>query len=602
GAAGPAPGGPRRPAAQAPLQRQPVAVAVLPAALPDAVPADGALRGRRHRRDDRRPAGHQGRHRRPDRRLGPGRAVRARPAGPDPRCRRGRADVPAPVDRLPGDERRRVRRPHRPLREAAAAADGLPRPLALRSAAVADHERPGHHPPVPRLRAAVHPHQHRPDPRDHGDPAQPLLAARPRRAGLDGADHLAVPAQRARVHPALAQDAGPERRRRLDHRGGGLRAPRHQVLRSRPARVRQVRRPGRAAVRLLGGARPAERALLDDARGDPQHHPHRRAGPRGRRGRPAEDHAGHPGRLHHLDAVPGLAGHRPGLPAGAGAGVDDGGRPDRGDLRLRERDHRRGAEPRAGPGPAPLRGRRVPLRRLRHRRAAPPRPRHRPGRDRRPGRRDRVGQEHPHHARAAAVRRDRRPDHHRRRRRPRPAARRAPPGGGDRLRGPDAVLHVGAGEPDAGSAGRQRGRRRGGDRGRPGALRARPPVGPRDPDRRAGDEPVRRPAAAARARPRGAGQAGRAGPGRHPVRPRHPHRGAGGGGAQAGAGRRHRHRRRAPRLDGAAGRPGRHAVRRHDHRRRPAHRPAGGGPRVPGAALGGVRGRPGRAPAGGGAM
>ena len=96
------------------------------------------------------------------------------------------------------------------------------------------------------------------------------------------------------------------------------------------------------------------------------------------------------------------------------------------------------------------------------------------------------------------------PDHHRRRRRPRPPAGPAAPDRRDRVRGPDPVLDVGAGEPDPRPAGRHRRRDRRGDRGRPGRVRLRPAVGPGHPDRRAGPEPVRRAAAAARAGPRGA--------------------------------------------------------------------------------------------------
>ena len=58
-----------------------------------------------------------------------------------------------------------------------------------------------------------------------------------------------------------------------------------------------------------------------------------------------------------------------------------------------------------------------------------------------------------------------------------------------RVRGADAVLHVGPGKPDAGPAGRHRRAGRRGDRRGPGRLRLRPAVGPRHPSRRAGPVP-----------------------------------------------------------------------------------------------------------------
>ena len=81
---------------------------------------------------------------------------------------------------------------------------------------------------------------------------------------------------------------------------------------------------------------------------------------------------------------------------------------------------------------------------------------------------------------------------------------------------------------------RQRRRDRAGARHRPGRLRPRAAVGARHPDRRAGAGALRRPAAAARAGPRRAGQAQDPGPRRHPLRARRAHREAGRGGAAAG--------------------------------------------------------------------
>ena len=118
-------------------------------------------------------------------------------------------------------------------------------------------------------------------------------------------------------------------------------------------------------------------------------------------------------------------------------------------------------------------------------------------------------------------------------------------------------------------------------RRRPGRLRPRPAVGPRDPHRGAGHGALRRPAAAARARARGARPAAGAGPRRHALRARRAHREAGGGGAATRARLDHRAGGRPPRLDGAARRPGRAAPGRHHHPRRRPPRAAGHGAGVP---------------------
>ena len=90
-----------------------------------------------------------------------------------PGARRGRggADVRPPLGRRARHARRRDRDPDGPLRAPAAAADGLPRPVAVRPAAVPGDDRPVDHPPVPRLRPAVPRRQHPADRRGHRDPA-----------------------------------------------------------------------------------------------------------------------------------------------------------------------------------------------------------------------------------------------------------------------------------------------------------------------------------------------------------------------------------------------------------------------------------------------
>ena len=143
------------------------------------------------------------------------------------------------------------------------------------------------------------------------------------------------------------------------------------------------------------------------------------------------------------------------------------------------------------------------------------------------------------------------------------------------IRGPDAVLDVGRREPPAGQAARNRRRTGTGHRGRRRTVRLRPAVRARHPDRRAGDEPVRRTAATAFAGPRDPRHAEDPGARRHPLGARRAHRGRRRGGAAPGAARGHRHRRRTPGVDRAAGRPCCPARRRHHHPRRNACPTAG---------------------------
>ena len=101
--------------------------------------------------------------------------------------------------------------------------------------------------------------------------------------------------------------------------------------------------------------------VLDAARGHPQRQPDRRAGPRRLRRGQRPGHHGHAGRVHHDDAVAGVADRLAGLPAVDDAGVDDGGQPRRRDLRRAARDHRRAAARHAARRPARTGRRRVPL-------------------------------------------------------------------------------------------------------------------------------------------------------------------------------------------------------------------------------------------------
>ena len=129
-------------------------------------------------------------------------------------------------------------------------------------------------------------------------------------------------------------------------------------------------------------------------------------------------------------------------------------------------------------------------------------------------------------------------------------------GGGHRVRGSDAVLDVGRGEPAAWPSRRDRGPDGPGHRDRRSAVRLRPAVRAGHPHRRAGHEPVRRAAAAAVAGARDPGRTQDPGARRHPVRAGRAHRGRRRGGAAACAAPRHRHRRGPPGVDGAAGRQG----------------------------------------------
>ena len=240
-------------------------------------------------------------------------------------------------------------------------------------------------------------------------------------AATVGADRVALDALREGLRRRLARRPGPAGRPRHPGRGGCRRHPGDQVVRPLAPRLRAVRRRRRGACSTPASRRSGCRrgsgpssemipnlavvvVLLLGAIGV---------------GRGALT-PGDAGRLHHPDAVAGLAGRLARRDPGDGPGGDDRGRPGARDLRHRAR-HRRRARPtaRRAARPPALRARRLHLPRLRHPGPARRQPRPRPRRDGRPGRRHRLRQDHAHRAGPAALRRHRRPGHHRRRRRPR---------------------------------------------------------------------------------------------------------------------------------------------------------------------------------------
>ena len=310
-----------------------VAAPRLPPAPPRGARDHGDHRARRGRSHHRHPAGHQGAHRRPDR---PARARSpgpARPARPGPRHPRGGADLPAPLGAVQRRARHGDHHAARPLRAPPAAADGLPRPVAVRAAALPGDQRPVEHPAVLRLRPAVPGDEHPPARGRHPGAAEDVLAARPGRRGRVGPDRHAVQPLRAPLRADLPAGPGPAGRPGHGGRGGRGRHPGHQELRARTVRVRPLQRVRAHALRHLHGQGPAVREVLDLPRGDPQRRGGRRAAVRRPRRRPRRPHTGHPRRLHHPDAVAGVADRVPRLHPRDGAGGDDRGRPDPGDLR-----------------------------------------------------------------------------------------------------------------------------------------------------------------------------------------------------------------------------------------------------------------------------
>lgn len=282
--------------------------------------------------------------------------------------------------------------------------------------------------------------------------------------------------------------------------------------------------------------------VLDAARGDPQPHVDRRARLRClcRRARAGDPR--HAGRLHHDDAVARVADRLAGFPAVDDPGVDDGGQPDRRDLRRARRDHRRRTPRGAARWTSGVDRCRLPLPGVRrqglHLGAAPRRFDRRTGGDTGTGRRHRrEGGSGARRAAAPALRRHRRLD---------------------RIDGTDirdlsldalrTVVATAFEDPTlsrcrwpktCGWAGLVRTTRTGAShRDRRRAVRLRPALRTADPDRGAGNEPVRRSAATTFTGPRHPVRTAHPGARRHPVRTRRSHRGGGHRSTATGAGRR----------------------------------------------------------------
>ena len=133
----------------------------------------------------------------------------------------------------------------------------------------------------------------------------------------------------------LAQDqSGP---RRHPRRGVRARRAGDQVVRTRALRLRPVRRAAYRAVRHSGEQGLGFGEVLDAARGHPEPDADHRAGSWRLRGRPRLCHDGHARRVHHDDAVAGVADRVAGLPAVDDAGVVHRSQPDRRDLRCAKR-------------------------------------------------------------------------------------------------------------------------------------------------------------------------------------------------------------------------------------------------------------------------
>ena len=311
-----------------------------------------------HRLD---PADDQGRHRRAGAPPGPAWALDPRPRGDGCRHHRGRAVVPPAVAGLARHHGRRGGHPQRPLRAPADPADVVPRPLAVGPAAVANHERPELDSPVHVVRHGLPVAQRPPDHRGHRHPARDVLAAGRGRRGVDRARHLDGAALPAGVHPAVAAGAGPVRPRRHPRRGVRARRPGDQVVRPRTLRVRPVRQTAHRSLRHAGAPGVGVGEVLDAARGHPEPDADHRAGSRRLCGRPRFRHHGHARRLHHDDAVAGLAHRIAGLPAVDDAGVVHRREPDRRDLRRATRNHRRPAGRRAARRAPRTRRRRLPI-------------------------------------------------------------------------------------------------------------------------------------------------------------------------------------------------------------------------------------------------
>ena len=168
-------------------------------------------------------------------------------------------------------------------------------------------------------------------PRD-GHPAGDVLAAWCGRAAVDRADHPTVLhfQQEYTRLSRLAQDqSGP---RRDACRGVRARPAGGEIVRPRGLRLRPVRRTAHQPLRHRSAGYRCRRSS-GPAGDHPEPHADHRARPRRVRGRPRLRHHGHTRRVHHHDAVAGLAHRIARLPAVDDAGVLHRGQPDRRDLR-----------------------------------------------------------------------------------------------------------------------------------------------------------------------------------------------------------------------------------------------------------------------------
>ena len=120
------------------------------------------------------------------------------------------------------------------------------------------------------------------------------------------ADGPALPAD---LHPVVAAGAGPVRPRRNACRGIRARCAGGEIVRPRGLRLRPVRQATHRPLRHAGRQGIGVREVLDPAGGHPQPDADRGAGLRRLRRRPRLRHDGHAGRVHHDDAVAGVA-HR----------------------------------------------------------------------------------------------------------------------------------------------------------------------------------------------------------------------------------------------------------------------------------------------------
>ncbi len=255
----------------------------------------------------------------------------------------GGAVVHPPLAGRPRHHGRRGRHPQRPLRAAADPADVVPWPLAVRAAAVANHERPQHNSPIHVLWIGVPDPQRSADRRGDGDPVGDVLAAGRGRAGVDRADHADGAALPAGVHPVVPAGPGPVRSCRHACRGSRAGRAGGEVLWARGLLLRQVRRAAHEPLRHAGEQGVGVGEVLDRARGHPQPDADRRAGLRRLRGGPRLRHHGHAGRVHHDDAVAGVAHRVAGLSAVHDAGVVHRRQSNRRDLRRATGNHRRTA-------------------------------------------------------------------------------------------------------------------------------------------------------------------------------------------------------------------------------------------------------------------